>query len=616
MKSHCLGRAIAIAAASLLCACDLQLGIPAGLIPFGDASIEASRLSGVAPLCVVFVAEAGSPVDGGRSFHDCEFAWDFGDEGGGKWGTSGRPRNEAKGGVAAHVFEAPGTYTVTMTVRDSSGIAASSNVRIKVEDPGLVYAGEKTVCVSTGADFSGAPAGSLNLTTGDLSTVTQYATAGRRILFRRGDSWSAAGLSWPSNAGPVTLGAFGAATGVDALGIAANAPAIIVTSGSFLPLDGKQDWRFMDLRLIDATKTCGSIGGNQEMQRDLFLRMKVEGFETSLGWSHWNTSRLMAVEQMAIVSCDVSGGGSNVVYVGGEHLAVLGNIIRDADESHVLRVWQAYKGVISENLVSGSSLTSGAGRHALKLHGPGYSTLHGVNELGAPSPGTGLLEHKTEYVVVSGNVFGSSGPWPVVIGPQDALTDAEVSNVVFERNLVCSAYGSQSSTPVNTAVHVWAHDVTLRNNVFDGTGSAGDYTGIYIDRYGSEPAPERVVVCNNTIYRKDNAAGNFRIGIDIGPGASDTSVWNNLVAFPGTSSAIAARLVQNAGKATDFAANLYLEVPGFIDPDNPNPLSRNFRLNVPYPTINREKNIYNYDDFDGRRRPSNKFEIGAFEWRP
>lgn len=572
--------------------------------------IVTSGSGGVAPFVFHAYADFSGDPDAGRGFRYYEYCWDFGDGEGERWGTSGGTKGRAKGAVAAHVFERPGTYKVSLIVRSPEGIVGSESFAVQVEDPEKIYLGMRTICVADRAhpDFPGAPPGSLQIATDRIEDIIPLAVPGRRILFRRGGSWTARNLDWPGNAGPVTIGAFGPASGVDAMGIAANAPKITVESGVFLNLDRKQNWRLMDLRFVDPSLRNGCVSGALEMQNLLFLRLRIEGFSTGLGWSHWNTSRLMAIDRMAVVSCDVSGSKDNVAYVGSERLALLGNRLRDARESHVLRVWQAFMGVISDNEVSGSSLGNAEGRHALKLHGPGFSTFQSVNEYGTPAPDGGLLARRTEYVVISGNVFGSSGPWPVTIGPQDALTDSLLSNIVFERNRIASEFGSQGPRKVDIALCVWACDIVIRNNVMDGSGSGSDYTGILVDRRGSEPAPRGVEIYNNTIFRADNDKGNFRTGIAVGGPATGTIVLNNLVAFPGAR--MPAITVKDEGRKTLQATNYGTGQVPFLDAGNKVPSLRDFHVKPQ--GILKGTPVPVYEDFSGIPREAGVCSVGAF----
>ncbi|MFA6259377.1 MAG: PKD domain-containing protein [Candidatus Peribacteraceae bacterium] len=82
--------------------------------PLLDACFTASRTRGVAPLGVQFdmACTAGNPV----SVH-----WDFGDN------------TETDEPSPIHVFDDPGTYTVTLTVRDSSGVSSKKTLTITAE---------------------------------------------------------------------------------------------------------------------------------------------------------------------------------------------------------------------------------------------------------------------------------------------------------------------------------------------------------------------------------------------------------------------------------------------------------------------------------------------------
>jgi hypothetical protein len=192
---------------------------------------------------------------------------------------------------------------------------------------------------------------------------------------------------------------------------------------------------------------------------------------------------------MCVWNCDLSGAEVNVLYCGSEYLAVLGNRVRDARTSHAARIWQAHKGVISHNLISGASYDTGDGRHALKLHGPGHSTLEGVNEYGTPLPDTSLLANRTSFVVVSDNAFGSSGPWPVNIAPRTAH-GRPAGEHRLRANRISSQYGTQSSTRVQMALRVHAREVMVRNNLLDGR-APGFFTGIQVFKNEGDRAPIR-----------------------------------------------------------------------------------------------------------------------------
>jgi hypothetical protein len=242
-----------------------------------------------------------------------------------------------------------------------------------------------------------------------------------------------------------------------------------------------------------------------------------------------------------------------------------------------MRIWQAWHSVISHNLLSGASLDGVKGDHAMKLHGPGIGP---DNCLGPAVPNTYMLEKRTDYVVVSDNAFGSSGPWPVMICPTNQGQDENLSNIVFERNRLSAQFGTQL-TPVQVSLKVAANRVSIRNNVIDATGAHTEWVGIDLTRHGVEPKPTRIAVYNNTIYRADDPEGGFRFGIRVHEEASDVVIANNLVSC--ASSFLPVEAVHDSSGMAQRSATVVIKDPKFADPTNADPLQRDFSLLPAHP---------------------------------
>ncbi len=96
------------------------------------ATITASQTSGPAPLSLTLNGEASTPSDQTGSITD--YQWNFGDG------------STAQGAVVQHVFIDPGSFTVQLTISDSSGKQATKTMTItvgtqgaKVNFPMLIY---------------------------------------------------------------------------------------------------------------------------------------------------------------------------------------------------------------------------------------------------------------------------------------------------------------------------------------------------------------------------------------------------------------------------------------------------------------------------------------------
>ncbi|HRZ28824.1 MAG TPA: choice-of-anchor Q domain-containing protein, partial [Spirochaetota bacterium] len=157
---------------------------------------------------------------------------------------------------------------------------------------------------------------------------------------------------------------------------------------------------------------------------------------------------------------------------------------------------------------------------------------------------------------------------------------------------------------------------TVRNNVFDGTGSGDDYAAVEIWSQGDIPRPVGVEVYNNTIYRSDNASGWSRTGISVGASARKTIVKNNLVSFPNPGSTVQTSAVYNSSPDLVEAGNLLTGTPGFTSPDNvyaDDPYVTDFSLLPGSAAIDAGVPVPVYEDMDGDARPAGDYDIGAYE---
>ncbi len=591
------------------------------------ADIKASRLIGVAPLGVNFSAGADSSTAGNRPFHERLYSWDFGNPTSDIWAVSGKSKNTANGPITAHIFETPGTYVVSLTVADGNGPVSTEQVEIMVQDPDEIYSGGNTICFSdtTNNDFQGCPSGAVQIATDDISAIKSEIATGKRILLGRGSSWTSTGVNsnerniGHSIEGPVTIGAYGPRLNPDERGICENAPEINLEYPIAYGEDGYQypglfaisrtnDWRIHDINFNANTDYNSLSGGATDVGPFLFLRVKSSGFRTMISLSHYKTA---GHDQFMIVDSDLSGAYNNVVYTGSENLVLMGNDIRDAATSHVVRVWQAYSAVISHNRLSGSSLTNNRGRAALKLHGLREELL---------DTEYGILK-RTRLVVLADNLFGGSGPWPVCIAPQNAVRDERLSDIVVENNRFLSDYGNLSSRLVSVPLSIHARDVSVRNNIIDGNGGGNGFKAIVVSKFGIEPQPTGIQIYNNTILKTEvnDPAYGYRLyaGIEVEDTGEDITIMNNLVVFPEDDFVDQIFLIRNRDSSIITEShNLLIQTNdhGLKDPENADPIQRDYSIKEDSPAIDFGTTVPVFNDFSGAPRPiTNPYDAGAFE---
>ncbi|MEO1362171.1 MAG: hypothetical protein AAFU86_00155 [Pseudomonadota bacterium] len=122
-------------------------------------------------------ASPGNPYD--PQFHNIYYFWDFGDPGSVFTAPQNVPdvhknANRGYGPLASHTYQRPGSYNPTcLVIEPSSGKTALASLRdeqgnpvsITVGDPDVLFAGDRTIFVSTDATFARAPAGARTVAT-------------------------------------------------------------------------------------------------------------------------------------------------------------------------------------------------------------------------------------------------------------------------------------------------------------------------------------------------------------------------------------------------------------------------------------------------------------------
>jgi len=583
-------------------------------------TIVASRTSGVAPLAVHFYDS--DATGSGGVFHTDEYSWTFDDSSSGTWGTDSKSKNSAKGPVTAHVFESAGTYTVTLTVTNSTGTVGTDTETITVTAPDTVFATTATTCInpSGDSDFTGCPTGANQVQSDDLTTIAtnSYDDAGERILLKRGESWTlTTEVNWDNNTGPVYIGAYGSGA----------KPAITISNSNteFLNLSNKRDWRLIDIA-CSATRANNGISmvyGNEDFRNNLILRCEMTGGLYTMWYYHTRDSDASLIDANAIVECDLNYSYTINLYIGGERSIILGNDIDRSETSHVFRSWQGYRAVIQHNRIYSAGETGGVGRGAQKFHGPvplgndaesntalqgTYAAVEAAHD--ATRAAKSLL-NKTELAVISDNVFGASGASPINMRPQDGNNDEVINDIIFERNLYLADYGVDSGSDPRKLMRFWGSNITIRNNIFYGVSDSSGLWAISMEEEAGTAtwsAPDGNKIYNNTIY-SPSTHSNQAFGIETDTRSTNTVVRNNLVYFPADAGTEAV-LDDNASDTTE-SNNLLISTSYFTDPENVTPLSRDFTLTTDTAAGYNLLSAGVLEDYAGDSRTS-AFSIGAY----
>jgi hypothetical protein len=428
-----------------------------------QASLQASRSTGPAPLAVFFDATGSTDTTSGLdTFRQLGYAFSFGDSNSGNWAISGEPKGSQRGGpLAAHVFDTPGSYVVRVRAQNAAGEFSDTTAMITVQDPNTVYSGTSTVCVSSSGNYAGCPPGATRQT----SLPSSY--DGKRVLLRRGESFGAIQIAYADDA--VIVGPYGSGTKprVSGVQIGSNATPTIA--------DFPDDITIMDLDIANGIRHFATGS------RFLLYRNNLDDTQASAnnsidigGAFEWfagsDSNRVLPqsafvypreifiVENRVIGTTDSDQLPSMNFSALGSRIVLLGNDMGRAFY-HTARPWRLHKSVIAHNALRGQS--SDGQRVALKLHSGG---LGAYDESYAVSGSSWA----TTQIVIANNLFGDpsdNNSWTVVIAPQNNESAEGIQDVIVENNRFVR--GPNTITDLRLA----GRRITTRGNVFSAPNS-------------------------------------------------------------------------------------------------------------------------------------------------
>lgn len=575
-------------------------------------AIGANRAAGVAPLAVFFDASGTTATSTTRPFHELEYRWTFGESGSGTWDNGTKAgtasRNEAMGPVAAHVFESAGTFPITVSAFNGvSTVSYSCNITVQAADD--AFAGNKTICVSNVGNFADCPAGSTQVTSSNPSTAfsDNIGTGNKRILFRRGETYSVTSSVLVNKTGPGLIGAFG--TGAKPTFVnAADIPTFNMSS-MFTPTIA--DWRLVDLKIDGNGFTSGTgIEGNGSINNTLVDRVDVQNVKNGV---HFSSSVLDAYNNAGAPSTMWDGlfvtnstvynlvgtgaTGGNSIYVGGWRLAVMGNNINNNfNGEHGMRSNYTDRSVWQHNTILGIA----SGRAYLTLRSPDQ----GESTLAKQLPGivyTQKLVASDNYLIGSSHASGFAGT-----GPTNQSSSGRAREQIWERNLLVGGTGT-------TGYLGWGgYQITARNNILimPAGGASMAFVGQPLD---VSPNPTDIWIYNNSIYYGGTERFSILVLVGGSMAGSQYTLQNNLWYAPNSQSG---SQITNAAGATlttcvscNTADSEVKVMPGFTA--NPPSTSAGFKLVAGSYAIGRAVGpVPVYSDYFGTPRTSVR-DMGA-----
>ena len=436
------------------------------------ASISATTSSTIYQGQVVHVNGLSSQVKYG-GLQDAEFIWSFGD--------GGSDYNNLHGFNAAHLYETPGNYTVTLTVVNGGGKrdTATMNVTVKSSNRRVFYVSN---------DGSDGNSGSSDAPFSTFAKAMSKAGNDTEIRFRRGDTFKVYQGEMPSSDSNLVIGAYGSGGSNPRLLWASGVPDkdkdfISISQGNGVVI---RDLTFQTPFTGDGKNRLNSVrpGGTNIAVVDCNFVDMTEGVN-----ANWQPKGLLIQGNKALT--DLKGG---MFWASGTDLVYVGNSNVDSTNENILRI-------------------SGDGTQRVSIN---YNTLRNSFK------GT-LVAQKSSYVYVYGNVFkgqvndnGDGGK--AEIGPLGKNTgekgsDQRTRYVVFEGNTL------QDNAQLQ--IHHGSEFVSVRENVFKSDNmfamNVEGYNGAY------SRTVKGLTIRDNTAANNGSRGGFIRFS----NGADGISVVNN-----------------------------------------------------------------------------------------
>lgn len=476
-----------------------------------------------------------TPSDLMTIFMFAKFRWDFGDVGAGTFIGDGSSRNAEHGPEAGHVFNTvgTGTYTVTLYVTVGGVETAVATQAITVNAADTVYSGVNTICFSNTTDFTGAPAGSTQVTTSSFDTAWTNVATGKRLMFKGGDTFTCTtattkGVSTAVN--DFMVESFGTGLAILHNNLATTSAAFIDFGLNSSAVCNNHSYRRIRFTAPQsATISYNCIAYHAYNEHLTITDCEFLGVNNPISASYSDLSLQISITKSRhgiVISnnlidnyttpCLANPNGNMQIFASGHMFSVVGNVFKNGDstapgDSHLVRLANNQHLSVRHNYFQYGSKNS---RHSLKIHGDYFkgSNLDGSPrwfEKADPPINQPYLTNKwyswlyNQFISIGENTYKtllSGQDWTVVIGPQDAWSPEEIRGIVISNEYFSGVYSQ-------VAIVSECSTLAIRNNVVNAAqwpacGIVSLNPSQYVIGFSN------YFVYKNTMYKKNSVNGN------------------------------------------------------------------------------------------------------------
>ncbi|HSU66182.1 MAG TPA: DUF4082 domain-containing protein [Tepidisphaeraceae bacterium] len=472
----------------------------------------------------VFVDGLASSLGSGTPL-TATYTWNFGDPSG--------SYNTLTGWNAGHVYDSPGTYTVSLTVTNDQGLSSTASTQVTVQN------NNRTVLYvdTNGSDNnSGLSPNQPVASYGRVQQLlSQYGNSNVSVLFDRGETFNFPNSIDVSGSNE-TFGAYGSGA----------APVMMVVpgpGGGIFSLDPTASQIVIENLTFDSVYTAsinnapdisatGVFAGGQNVtiRNNTFLNMEdaVDCYRGPTGLLVQNNSAPL-----------ITGLRGYFVWMNGSEGVVLGNTVANSTRQHVMR--SSYTST-SDWLIAGNNFTSNANpadpgefvKTTINIRAGDHvyitnNTLAGATASFAPD--TALPQNTVVgWIKLDGNVINNA----------QIELHGSVQHAMISNNLINFSYYPDFNIQTTDSMGRTMADITIANN----TGESQSTNATFMAITGNSPAG--VLTIKNNLFAAPNDATSINFAVSVYVLASDASavalfshnVWAQPSTWPGTAGAV------------------------------------------------------------------------------